>query len=369
MLDIPGLVTLEASNVLPLLTLADKYNVSGLSRSCVRYMSSSCFPSTAGHVFSWLQYAIMCGYTGVEQHCWNFLLNNFQEICYEPSFLNISLDLLLMLLQDDNLVVQSEWHLYCLVKRWFQGNIANYPGEKEDLFLSVMEYIRFPMFRLSDLTKLDEKTNKEYSSFLLQNIFKALKFHTATNFSLPRELLPFLSESVQYTPRVYASDIWSTGVTVENVSQLPVGEVRGAFFTTPYCCSETSTHQHQDWHLNFYPRGVVYSQCEIISCPKNLRNPGGTFPTVRLALSTNCSERRKFKITVLVKSSEGNSYNYMAKTVDAIFDANCTLFNMNGVIPYDEVTKEKSVYKIGDEISLTVVIRPQFCQWPRAKNT
>ncbi|XP_052816796.1 BTB/POZ domain-containing protein 17-like isoform X2 [Mya arenaria] len=359
-----GQVTLEKHNVLPLLTLADKYNVPSLSRSCLNYMVDACCPATLKYILHWLQYAIICSYKNLEEKCMQFITANFDDAVCLADFHQISRDVLIAFLRQDDLVVSSELHLYSAVKRWFEANIDESSEENDDLFYIVMKYIKFPMIPLKELIRLENDSIASHSKFFLQNIFCALKYHTGTKMDFSEDLLKQLKERERFQPRVYVTETWSTEIIVENVSRLAEGEVRGAFFSTPGSYAEIDQSCHHDWHVMFYPRGVVYSDCQMISWMNCLQNPGGKFQTVRLALSTHCQKRRKFRITVLVMGpcANGEEFVFTAKTTDAIFDSDCTLFNYDNIIPYEEVLKKKSPYKINDSIKLKIVIRPEFQQ-------
>lgn len=359
-----GKVQLDGVSVLPLLVLADKYNVSDLSRSCLEYMSDHCSPVTEKYIMSWLQYAIMCGYHSVEDICTKYVTVNFESVIKTSEFQNISKDVLLTFLERSDLVVKSEYSLYLAMTRWLDNHKSENKDISDQMFIDVMSRVRFPMMNLSQLASLKADPNvQEHKEFYLNKIFLSMEYHTLPTRQNSKQAHAIgVSESYNhYIPRIYPTETWSTCINVEGISTVPVGELRGAFFNTPMSCSDIDQHNLCDWHIMFYPKGVVFDPCLMISVPNNLTNPGATLKTVRLALATSCEIKSRFKITVLVMSGESHSkeFVYSAITKDAIFDSEYSIFNFENIIPFQDVFSYNSPFKVGrDDLSIRVVIRP-----------
>lgn len=356
-----GQVNLDKNDVLPLLTLADKYNVSDLSRSCLEYIRENCSPQSKHVVISWLQYALMCGYKLVEEVCLNFIMRNFESVMNTNAFLNTSKEVLMTFLHSSDLVVNGEYSLYRALKKWLLENECENGEDTNNLFTSIMEHIRFPMMHLSELAALEnDQLVNEHKQFYLRHIFSAMKYHTC---SLGLDWVSVSPKDrrrwdKQFVPRIYETESWSTIIIVENLSSVKEGEVRGAFFTTPSSYSDADQHTHLDWHVMFYPKGVVYDSCVMINVPINLINPSVVIKHVRLALSTQCETKRRFKITTLIvaKDDVEEEFAYDTQTRNAIFDKNHALFN------FDDLYKSHSIYKPDiDTLKIKIVIRPVEC--------
>lgn len=74
-----GIIDINHTLVLPLVTLADKYNVRDLIKLCVEYMRKH-IVSAAKHnqLVKWLQYSLNCGHDSVTTACMNFVSWNFE---------------------------------------------------------------------------------------------------------------------------------------------------------------------------------------------------------------------------------------------------------------------------------------------------
>lgn len=355
-----GKIVLSKVNVMPLLILADKYNVSTLSESCLNYMRTNCCLETVENMIPWLQYAIMCGYREIEDTCFQCISNNFSLIFDTDEFLSLNKETLEKFLRNSELVVNSEivlyWHLY----KWVLKNASE--DSMEEMFLSLARHVRFPMIPFEKLVLLekDELMNRN-KDFFLQTIFLCMRFHHGLPIPMPKNRFHAFEMETQFLPRIYqlSDDTCCTyNIHVSNVSKMEEGAEHGAFFSTPVSFTERDRHIHQDWNVGFYPRGVKYEPCLMIGVPNNRLN-GMMFRTVRLAFSTNCEKRTKFKISVLITVLGKQCFTYKSVTKDAIFDRDCTRFNFDDVIPFDEVCKKDSPYKSGgDSINLDIYIRP-----------
>lgn len=352
-----GQVLLNKNNVLPLLTLADKYNVSDLSRSCLVFMQENASPECKHVIIPWLQYAVICGYKETEDACRTFMTYNFEALLNTPEFMDISKEILISFLTSSNLVVNGEYSLYKAVKKWLTVNDYYNTGEPNAMFKSVMQHVRFPMMHLSDIATLqNDRFVNCHQDFYLSNIFSAMKYHTSSIESSSDNIGCMRLWNTQFMPRIYETECWSTNISIENMLTVKVGEVRGAFFTTPASCSDADSHSHLDWHVMFYPKGVQYEKCVMIGVPNNNTIPGNLIKSVRLALSTRCEVMRRFKITVLVVAIEnGEEYVCQALTRDAIFDKNCSLFNFENVVPYENITRRDVM-----SLKVKIIVSPVY---------
>lgn len=361
-----GCIDLECHTVLPLLTLADKYNVQDLSRSCLEYMCTHCLPSSGGHIVSWLQYSVICGHKELEKICREFITYNFSMFLRTPEFNLLNTDILLSFLKSSSVVVDGEYSLYRAMKSWLDSQSVATNGTQgvmgtqfSDLFVKIMCHLRFPMMQLSQLSALESDAFVgQFKDFYLQRLFQAMKYHST---SLPeRQRLILAANNVNhFCPRNYGLETWSTILEVEHVPHIAAGEVQGAFFTTPASCSEVDQHNFLDWHINVYPRGVVFRKCFMIGVPRNRTIDEQLFKTVRLSFTTNCWVRTPVEITVLVMGKEGDLiYVQKAITKYAIFDRNSSLFNINDIVPYEELGRRDSPFLINSVLKLKIIIKP-----------
>ena len=181
-----GFVHLTHYNVLPILMLADKYNVVHLRSVCMEYMSNHIVSTTShNHAVSWLQYAYLCGHRGLAETCREFILCNFHKVMSTVDYLLMQKDVLLDFLMDSNLVIPDEFTLFQGVVHWLQNHkskcLSTGQGEsRKEHILEILSSIRFPMMSLPHLCQLEkEALTNDFHSFFMEQISKAMRYHSS----------------------------------------------------------------------------------------------------------------------------------------------------------------------------------------------
>ncbi|OWF50133.1 uncharacterized protein LOC110450833 [Mizuhopecten yessoensis] len=470
-----GRIHMSHLTVLPILSLADKYNIGDLTSLCIDYMCSHCVATKhTSRVLSWYTYATMCGHKQLERVCEEYIVWNFQFVIQTDDFLSISAEILVHFFQSPDVVVKSELSLYQAIKKWVMKKLViKDSSESAKSVSSAVQFVvrtigkhtRFTLMTYSELQSLqDDGLVENFPHILASPIKAALQVHIAqrnlahqnktnintnptnsstsslssssssssySNFlqcegrsvgeistespldgskdrltcsdhqlgsvhnhhsakipstsrnvtgdfsSLPSnnqsaELLnisPSRTLSTQWSaaarydlPRIYTCDSWCTEMVVPEVAKITPGDVLGAFFSTPVTGCEEDDSCYWDWHIDLYPKGVTFKKCMMIGMLENREIDEVLYKTVRLTVTSNTSETRKVKISVMViGEEEGLEYVVRGLTKTCIFDDNHVLFNISDIIPYTSLHGDKPLYKIGDKrdtFKITVVIRP-----------
>ena len=104
-----GKIALDFATVIPIVSLADKYNVTDLLEIGLDYMSvniaSAC---QRGQLVSWCQFAGASGHAAVHRLCLDFIKANFGAVAECADFATMELDLLVTLVRSNDLVVADE---------------------------------------------------------------------------------------------------------------------------------------------------------------------------------------------------------------------------------------------------------------------
>ena len=114
-----GKISLNYSNVIPILQLADKYNVRDLLKVGLDFMSRNVpLAARKNQVVSWYQFTTNCGYKDVAKLCLNFIKWNFDVVSESIDWPNLELDSLIQVKSDSYLKEKSkEDHLTIFVSR------------------------------------------------------------------------------------------------------------------------------------------------------------------------------------------------------------------------------------------------------------
>lgn len=117
-----GCVSLTTDNVLPILLLADKYNISSLSQTCIEYMLHHVVESPdTNRTLSWYQYGKMTANALLVDKCRKFILSNFDIILKTSDWMNLSKTEVIEFLSSNDLVVSDEFYLWQKVEKWLSS--------------------------------------------------------------------------------------------------------------------------------------------------------------------------------------------------------------------------------------------------------
>lgn len=116
-----GHIRISLQTVMPMLALADKYNIKDLVQLCVDYMLKHVADAaTQGYLVAWLQYTINFSpyHQEVTRACQKFLKWNLEMVAESNDFVDLDINILLVLLQQNDLVLRSEFDLFCCLEKW-----------------------------------------------------------------------------------------------------------------------------------------------------------------------------------------------------------------------------------------------------------
>lgn len=117
-----GRIRLDYSNVVPLVGLADKYNVTDLLHLSLDYMARNIPTSVQkNQLVSWYQFAADSGHHGLASLCGDFIKWNFEMVSNTGDFGHLEPDQMLSFVQSSELVVKDEMTLYNCFCRWLHA--------------------------------------------------------------------------------------------------------------------------------------------------------------------------------------------------------------------------------------------------------
>ena len=361
-----GTIQLSHYNVLPVLMLADKYNVSDLTDLCTRYMCKHMVSLVHyNHAATWLQYAELCGHDHLTKTCRNFITWNFHKVMSTSDFLYIDKDLLLTFLRDSNLVIPDEFLLYVGIVKWLHNEFMKFPENSftlKDTVLQILSAIRFPMMTMTELISLsNDPIASEFKNFYNEKIKLAIQYHSLSH-EERKHVASMSTYSDQYKPRNYTNEMWSTSLVIDNFSSLPEFDVRPLFFSTPISGSEADENKCWEWNVDLYPKGIHFQKCIMIGLLRNKEICETVYRMVRLVVKAKTKEPRHVEIAVLVAGvQDGIEYVKHVVQHTCRFDEHCHLYNLSDLVPFDELNCRDSNYLCGDggdSFRISIIIKP-----------
>lgn len=377
-----GKILITHTNVMPILALADKYMVKGLSRVCVSYMCKH-IPHAASHnqLFSWLQYSTACCHGKVYDTCQNYIKWNFESVANTPDYSNFDVDLFINILQQNDIVVHNEMVLYNCVVRWLElqeikirqtHSLASQVEEEyKSLVEKIMRYIRFPMMTPRELADLLlSPVIQQHKEFFVDRMAIGMKYHSGYTDQIQAH--SNCDEGrLLFTPRLYTSDSCSAILTIENFWSIPNYHTSTFVFSSHLSAAEHESHKVNEWLVDLYPKGVWFKKCFLIVWQGTLEVPQEILSTVRLSLTCReLSEKEmRVKVSVLIYGLQGGVEHVMeVKEKIHHFTAHDKVMNIDDLIPFNELntpatmqSEKETPYLVGpnrDQLKLNLVIAP-----------
>lgn len=380
-----GQIKINHAIITPLLALADKYNVKDLTSLCIKYMCDHiALAASNNQLITWYQDTLSLGHNMVAQACQNFFKWNFEAVAKTSDFGNCSPEIITKLLQWNDLVVTNEITLYNFVVRWLeiqrQNLIENAMAEDklenymEQLVHQVMSHVRFPMMTPRQLAELllSPLTTK-YKEFFIEKMAIGMSFHSNQRDRV-LEIAENESGRLQFTPRLYTSDTYSSTLAVDNFSSMPYYHTRTLVFSSLAGLADYMGEGTCDWVIDLNPKGVWFPKFQLIVWQGTIEVPENVLSTVRLSITCKdiADDYFKVKIGLLVMGIQDGT-EVVLKVIERnhYFSVEERVLNFDNVIPFSELNtnlmnndvpkKIKTKYLVGpdrDTLKVHIIIAP-----------
>lgn len=314
-----GNIRISLQTVMPMLALADKYNIKDLVQLCVAYMlKHGATAATQGYLISWLQYAINFNpyHQEVTRACQKLLKWNLNLVADSVDFVELDVHILVVLLQQNDLVLSSEFELFVYLERWLLHKKTQLWADEslaeEERATAMRQYIeatvvhiRFPMCSTKDLANLLLRPSlvQLHKSFFVDRTSIGLCYHAGKTNRLA-EVRQSARDQLQFTPRLYTTDTNCLSLTMPEFQKIEDYQNFVGCLFAKGSLQDVAQEEQVTWELDFYPRGIRYNRAKII----NVYNFGGgnadTIPeavlkTVRLRVTfkEDLKGEHKFKVS------------------------------------------------------------------------
>ncbi|XP_039499048.1 BTB/POZ domain-containing protein 17 [Drosophila santomea] len=340
-----GHIEVTLQTVMPMLALSDKYNVRDLIDLCVGYMNKHVAKAaTSGYLVSWLQYTLSFTPThnDLTETLKRFLKWNLEMVAESRDFVEMDPAILILLLQQNDLVVTSEYKLFAILQTWLlhrrEQMEATGSGGFMELIEQTVSHIRFGMMTPRQLSHLLMDPLIEYhKEFLVERIAIGMSYQSGQEDRV-REVRATESGELQFTPRLYWNDTWSVDIDVHNFDAIEdYKNYVTCFFSQRHIAETEEDDPCMTWEIEFFPRGVKYNKAKMVWGEDV---PGCSFNTVRLRVTCkhqNIGEER-FKIAVLIVGVQ-NQIMHIRTVVERTeyFSDTSRVINLDNLLPYEEL--------------------------------
>lgn len=325
---------------------------------CVDYMLKHIAKAaTQSYLISWLQYSISFSpyHQEVTEACQKFLKWNLDIVSESKDFLDLDVNILIVLLQQNDLVLKSEFELFGYVEKWFMHKnevIKQEPSltaeEKQSHSIQILEavvsHIRFAMMSPNELAKLLLKPIINLRKEVFVDLMAVGMSYHSGQYDRVSEIRNTENGALQFTPRLYTTDIWGLSMIMSEFDKIENYQSFVAYFFSQGNLSEFQEDNNSiAWEIDFFPRGIRYNKAKLI----NIYNQGNgaeipeiILRTVRLRVTCreNFKDDRKFKIAVIITGVQ-NKIHHIRTVHEKIhyFSAINRVLNLDNLLPYNEL--------------------------------
>ncbi|XP_055389941.1 BTB/POZ domain-containing protein 17 isoform X2 [Condylostylus longicornis] len=375
-----GQIRISLQTVMPMLSLADKYNIKDLVQLCVDYMLKHIAKAAMqGFLISWLQYTIALSpyHQEVTEALKKYLKYNLEMVSESKDFAELDTNILILLLQQNDIVVKSEYTLFNILKKWLvskkeqlDSDSSYTDEEKKAIYIQLLEstvvHIRFAMMTPKELAHLLLNPIVEHhKEFLVQRMAIGMSYHSGHDERLC-ELFYSEQSSLQFTPRLYSNDVGSINLFVQEFAKVEkYKNFVGCFFSQKSLAErEREDDQCISWEIEFFPRGVKYDRAKMV-WGEDI--PEFVLRTVRLRITCkeNFKKEQRFKIAVLITGVQNKIPHILTvHERTEYFSESFQVVNIDGLLNYDELatsSRKLSPHLIGPDrnsIHIQVIVIP-----------
>lgn len=248
-------INMTTDKALPLLLLADKYNVQSLRNACVDYMMKHIeeLPDK-NKTLTWYHYSKLTGPEKLRDTCKNFIVSNFNVILDAPDWVEMEREELVDFIGMSELCVESEKKLWEKVEQWLlaENNFENCRDNVE----TIVPWLRFCKMTPTDLLTIESSPLMlQFSDVLKEKLAAAYRFHSlaSNGIFLPNEQVPYRN----YTSPMYGMRF---PFELKNYANIPKIESRVCLTCQvqylPCLEPEARKISHiAQFQVNFYPKG------------------------------------------------------------------------------------------------------------------
>lgn len=374
-----GQLKATLQSVMPVLALADKYNVKDLVGLSVSFMlSHTAMAAKQGYLVSWLQYALTFSpyHKDLTESLKNFLKWNLEMVSESKDFVELDSQIMILLLQQNDIIVTSEISLFGILQKWLLhrkemlDNEESLQKEEKELILrqlieATVMHIRFAMMTPRELAHLLLYPILAYhKEFFVQRMAIGMSYHSGQEDRV-KEIRKSKSGSLQFTPRLYSNDLWSVSFDIKDYYHIPDYTNYVACFFSQRNLAEREDDQSVTWDIEFFPRGVKYNKAKMV-WGEDL--PEFSLRTVRIRVTCkeNCIGEERFKVAVLISGMQHDIIHILTVTEKTeYFSDKSRVLNLDNLLPYEDTPKsdpKKEIpHLIGpskNNLSLQVIISP-----------
>ncbi|XP_072051704.1 BTB/POZ domain-containing protein 17-like [Amphiura filiformis] len=149
-----GAILLNADNVVPLVTLADKYEVTALKDLCCKF-AETLIDGNVRRALSWLKIAEDLKLTPVSDRCYDVICWNLKQafMILGEFDLDLTTKQMLAILEREDVVVETEFDVFMAVEKWLTSFYVQELLRDGTGLIQILQHIEFRNMTTDELKK------------------------------------------------------------------------------------------------------------------------------------------------------------------------------------------------------------------------
>ncbi|KAF1764794.1 hypothetical protein GCK72_004744 [Caenorhabditis remanei] len=338
-------VVLHRDNCLPLLVLADKYNVTTLKKVCLDFAQSEILPVIdLKEIFSvWFSYATKAYHPSLIKSCMEAISLDFETLLndeWEKDWQELHRDQMVEILKCNELQLSNEFKLWESLLKWIQApNHSERRGNTAGpLMALLLPLIRFPYMTADELSQVEKSSVSEMNPKLFQPpLLLAYKFQ-ALPLSSRMNAKDFSKK--QFLLRKYRDIRWDRRINVsKSLLSLPCVDHAFTFDT------RSSTYPNSEWKWTLKLTGL--------SVPNPVKKD-----VLRILLIAEAMDQPR-SIEYLLQIVDDKKVLFSTSGKKSFTKTRYySELDMEKKIEFDELLNDESLYSCNREFIFQVLLRP-----------
>ena len=285
-----GTVSVTRETVIPILTLADKYDVQGLRDICSSYMISVLNKIRDPKIaLSWVTFAGQMRLDDLEKSCYNIICCNFEKAYSLADWRSLPLEQVLVILKRKDLIVSDEYIVYEAVQEWLLGKDIT-----QQHVSSILPHIQLKNMTVEQIRQVElnplETNNRCKTDYLLHPYL-----YDAYRYVAVKDHFPGGDIEHAKIQRCYTDATAMTSVIFERIFE------DGCALVKPKCTWSTEPLRYR-WEL-FKPQGSTKYQISLPQVSRIHYDPHIGRRTIHLRSSLSGAIR--LNVTFVFRNKDG----------------------------------------------------------------
>jgi len=353
-----GKIQLDFTKIIPLVSLADKYNVCDLLKLGLDFMERNLAVAAKRHqLVTWYQFAADSGRHELAERAAKFMRDNFEVAAETVDFGSLAFDQVLKFASRSDIVIRDEMKFFQCVYRWIelQRQEMLKAGESNvDLVIDhyvqhIIPLVRFAMMTPAQLAHLLlNPLSVSHADLLFQRARIAMAYHDHKLEGLKLDSQASCEvEPTFFTPRLYTAEQFCASISVDHFHNLQAYHCRSLLFSCQNASSSSNSSEaggsdsskvsEQEWTVDVLPKGVWFQKA-ILCGFSGLELPEKVLKTVRVSVSTHSEEEARVRIGLLVEGVQDGFEHIRASVCrNYIFSKNDQIVHFDDMVDYDDL--------------------------------